>query len=154
MKKAFFLATVVSLSAMFIQPLDSQASSSIPTAQWDLYLPDGVSIDEGQAMHMGQYFFSAYINNYRLYSNYYFHVLTSGRYVMNCHEMFNVSDSYVIRMVNKNTGYMTYNFIGSSTHSFYHDYSNSTQLGKDAYFFIDGEAYNAQVSIVGYMDTY
>ena len=68
--------------------------------------------------------------------------------------MFNVDDYYIIGMVNKNTGGMTFDFVGSNTHSFYRDYSSySSTLGYNAYFFVDGSA-GAEVSITGYMDTY
>lgn len=155
MKKLFL--SVIFLFVLCFNPLDTQAGYNVPTAEWGLYQPDGITHEQALAMHLGHYSFSAYINHYKLYSNYYFHVETSGRFVINCSEMYSVSDSYRINMYNKNNPILyVYNTIGSNTHSFHKDYSYyATTLGYDAYFCIDGTyGSGAHVSITGYMDTY
>lgn len=142
--------------AVMIDPIDTQAGYNVPTAVWNLFHPDGVSAAEAAAMHVGHYSFSAYINHYKLYSNYYFHVLTDGRYVINCNEMYNVNDAYKIGMINKYSGYGHYEIVGANQHGLYFDFSGyAGTLLQDAYFCIDGTyGSGAHVSIVGYVDTY
>lgn len=117
-------------------------SSSIPTAMWELY--------------NNNYHFSAYINGYKLYSNYYFHAQTAGRYHFFGSEYDGYSSSgYSVGVINKSNGKTIRKYVPLSETGFsmYHiDYSEN--MGNYFYFFIDGSVTGAEVSLDGYMNTY
>ena len=82
MKKKFFvLITVLSVLFGFMRPAAAAVKSgSIPTAFWYLVGSPNGTYEQDQANHVGNYSYSAYINGYKLYSNYYFGVQNANRY--------------------------------------------------------------------------
>lgn len=117
-------------------------SSAIPTSQWTL--------------DNNNYHFSAYINGYKLYSNYYFYTKTAGRFHFFANEYDGYSSNgYSVGVVNRSNGATIRKYVAKSETGFsmYHtDYS--TNMGNYFYFFIDGSGTGAEVSLDGYMNTY
>ncbi len=139
-------------------PFFAYASSSIPTVEWNLYISDEMASNDifcDPINHRGNYEYQAYINNYKLYSNYYFKPQSIHRYVLYGYEMYSVNQSYYFGMRKYVYGVQYPHFVPASTHSFQWDFSaNGEYLGNQAYFFIDGSVTGAEVSIQGSLETY
>ena len=118
--------------------------ANIPTSRWNLY--------------NNNYSWSAYINNSRLYSNYYFHVETPHRYHFFGYKRYDASAGYYARVHSKDYSGRTYSRYVPPTEAgfnwYHYELSSLYDMGYNFYFSIDGSTTNAAVSLDGQMNTY
>ena len=130
-------------------------STTIPTACWTLNAAYNQTEQTDWVNHRGQYPYSAYLNGYVLYSNYYFEVETANRFRFYGAEIYPVSDVYNVGLVNyNNIAIRSYTPINASTHSF--DIwapSTGVYFGYEAFFYINCSG-GAEVSLNGFVDTW
>ncbi len=87
-------------------------SLSIPTVSWDLTVTNAMAaagITTDAANRQGHYIYSAYVNGYKLYSNYHFHPQHPYRFVFEGTEMYSVNQEYRAGMASMDTG-ISYDF--------------------------------------------
>ncbi len=137
---------------------DTHASTSVPTALWNLvptaYM-EQVGIFTDPVNHRGYYPYQAYVNNNRIYSDYYFKAQSAGSYYLHGSEMYSVNQHYSVAMKRKfGTGVAIMFDVPAQSTYFYYDFSTFGSILTDqAYFFI--EATNGvSVSITGSIETY
>ncbi len=138
---------------------DSHASTSVPTVLWNLvptaYM-EQIGIFTDPVNHRGYYPYQAYVNNNRMYSNYYFKAQANNHFDLYGYEMYSVNETYHVDMIKHgNSSIHTHDAVPPSATYFSIDYLNCGQhLGQYAYFCIDGTTYSVSVSITGTIDTY
>ena len=157
------MAVILTIMVVLCVPSQSAhaavQSSSVPTVMWDLYVTNQMSsqgILTDWANRRGHYPYTAYINGYKLYSNYYFKPQNPYRFVLRADEMYQVNQSYTVGMqsISNVNSYHIWP-IGPYTHQFTVDcFAAGIQISGNAYFYIDGTATGASVSIQGEMTTY
>ncbi len=139
-------------------PFFAYASSSIPTVEWNLYISDEMASNNifcDPINHRGNYEYQAYINYYKLYSNYYFKPQSLNRYVLYGYEMYSVNQSYSYGLRRYPVGAQVSYPVNAYATQFYHNFAgDGVYFGYQAYFFIDGSSPGAEVSIYGTMETY
>ena len=150
-----FCLVLVLLVGASDNALAAVRSTSWPTAGWNLNAGYNQTEPTDWVNHCGQYPYSAYLNGYVLYSNYYFNVETSNRFRFYGTEIYSVSDDYCCGLINYyNTTIRSYKYIGPTAHSF-DIWAGSTgkNFGYRAFFYIDCSL-GAEVSINGFVDTW
>ena len=124
----------------------------------DLYISEemvmaGVFCDP--VNHRGNYEYQAYINQNKLYSNYYFKPQAPNRFFLYGYEMYPVNQSYSYGLRRYVVGAYTSYTVSASATQFDHNFAgDGVYFGYKAYFFIDGTSPGATVSIYGTMETY
>lgn len=132
------LTAVTALSCTF----SAFASSSVPTAHW--YLGT-----EG-------YSWSAYVNGYNLYSNYYF-TTYDGCFAITGEKLYPCSKIVDITVYNYyNPAMNDFESISQSmnTFAFNEDYFTKLNNSETIYFSVDGATYGAEASLEGLIYTY
>lgn len=110
----FLALTVIMMNC--VNAFAAVQGSSIPTAEWDLRANDG------------EYSSSAYVNGYRLYTNYYFLAYNNG-----CHfygTSYNATGNYYLGIINYDTGYTYLISRSSGTTTFNETVSRADSLTK------------------------
>ncbi len=137
----------------------SRASTSVPTALWNLvptaYM-EQIGIFTDPVNHRGYYPYQAYVNNNRMYSNYYFKANADNHFDLYGYEMYSVNEKYHVEMIKYGdpSVFMRTPVYANNTY-FSIDYLNCGEdLEQYAYFCIDGTTYGVSVSITGTLDTY
>lgn len=137
----------------------SRASTSVPDALWNLvptaYM-EQIGIFTDPVNHRGYYPYQAYVDNNRMYSQYYFKAQADNHFYLYGHEMYSVNEMYYVEMIKYgDPSKKKRDVVLSNATYFSHYYTNvSPSLGQYAYFCIDGTNYGANVSISGEVETY
>ena len=150
----FLAACLLFASSRYV----THASTSVPTALWNLVPTDymeQIGIFTDPVNHRGYYPYQAYVNNNRIYSDYYFKARFEGSYYLHGSEMYSVNQQYSVAMKRKfgSDPAVSWDIPATDTY-FYLDFSNyGSTLTDQAYFYI--EATNGvSVSITGSIETY
>ncbi len=138
--------------------VSSHASTSIPTAQWDLRLTaymEQIGIFTDPANHRGYYDYSALISsNYTRYSDYYFKAQANKRYYLHGYEVYSINQPYYVVLENKfETGQAIRQVAAAATY-FIYDYGNCQESIKDQAYFYFNATNGSSGSINGHIETY
>lgn len=137
----------------------SHAGTSVPTALWNLvptaYM-EQIGIFTDPVNHRGYYPYQAYVNNNRMYSNYYFKANADNHFDLYGYEMYSVNKTYHVEMIKYgDPSVVKRTPVYANDTYFSIDYLNCGEdLEQYAYFCIDGTIYGVSVSITGTLDTY
>lgn len=153
------IAVALLLTALICNlSLTSVASTSIPTELWDLTLTaymEQIGIFSDPVNHRGYYSYSAYVNNNKRYSDYYFKGESDNSFDLYGYEVYSVNQQYTVGMKGMYTGCIKEYDVDPGDTYFSHGYTNcGCDLGQYAYFYIDGTYYGVSVSINGTLETY